>query len=432
MRVLFISGELIGADVCYRLKKEGCNVKLYIEDKSRKDCFEGIVKKTNNWKKELKWVGKNGLIVFDDVVHGKIQDKLIKSGYTVLGGCSNGAKLEINRDFAQKLFSAHGLDVEESVDFYDIDDAISYIEKNRGKWVVKQNGHISSLSYVGKLASGDDVISILKSYKKFNKNKHIKTISLQRVVEGVEVAVGRFYNGNAWTTPILINFEHKPFLDGGIGPLTAEMGTLAWYDKNENNKLFQATLAKIEPHLKKIDYRGFVDINCIVNEDKLIPLEATMRFGSPTNHLQSSMHISNWSELLLATARGEKFNLKYKKGYSIVVAVAIPPFPYPVISSDHYSKGVEILFNAPLKKKEMECLHFEEVSFSVESGNYCVAGSNGFIVFVTGNGETVEAARVEAYNVVKKIVLPKMMYRSDIGLKFIERDENLLIKWGWL
>jgi hypothetical protein len=49
---LFVSGELIAGDLAYRLKKEGCDVKLYIEDKSRRDCFDGMVKKTKDWRKE--------------------------------------------------------------------------------------------------------------------------------------------------------------------------------------------------------------------------------------------------------------------------------------------------------------------------------------------------------------------------------------------
>jgi len=37
MRELFVSGELIAGDLAYRLKNEGCDVKLYVKDKSRRD-----------------------------------------------------------------------------------------------------------------------------------------------------------------------------------------------------------------------------------------------------------------------------------------------------------------------------------------------------------------------------------------------------------
>ena len=96
MRVLFVSGELIAGDVAYRLKQEGCEVKLFIEDKSRGDCFVNMVEKTNDWRKELDWVGKDGLIVFDDVGYGKVQDDLRKKGYTVFGGSKESDRFTIS------------------------------------------------------------------------------------------------------------------------------------------------------------------------------------------------------------------------------------------------------------------------------------------------------------------------------------------------
>ena len=229
-----------------------------------------------------------------------------KKGFTVFGGCEKGDRLEKDREFAQSIFKSYGMEIEESKDFDKADDAIEYIKKNKSKWVVKQNSHDGALAYVGSSDDGSDVASVIKSYGKYNKSSAIKILSLQKKIEGVEIAIARFFNGNDWNGPIFVSFEHKPFLNEDIGPLTAEMGTLAWYDNNENNKIFQATLAKIKPYLKEIGYRGYVDINNIVNGDRIIPLEATTRFGSPTNHLQSGMHISSWQDILLSTAKGKR------------------------------------------------------------------------------------------------------------------------------
>ena len=102
MRVLFVSGELIAADVCYRLHREGCEVLLYIADPTRKDCLDGMVEKTDDWEKQLGWVGKRGMIVFDDVGYGAAQDALRKEGFTVFGGCEAGDRLEQNRQHAQE------------------------------------------------------------------------------------------------------------------------------------------------------------------------------------------------------------------------------------------------------------------------------------------------------------------------------------------
>ncbi|MCX6789749.1 MAG: phosphoribosylamine--glycine ligase [Candidatus Gribaldobacteria bacterium] len=432
MKVLFISGELIAGDLAYRLKQEGCEVKLYIEDKSRKDCFDGMVEKTDNWRKELDWVGKTGLIVFDDVGYGKIQDNLRKDGYNVFGGCEEGDRLEKDREFGQKIFRDYGIKIPDTFNFDNIKSAINYIKNHKGAWVIKQNGHESALNYVGVMNDGSDSISMLESY-----DKHLEediSVSLQKKVYGIEIGVARYFNGKDWAGPIEINIEHKALFNGGIGPQTGEMGTVIWYENNEKNKLFQTTLAKLKPFLEKINFKGDIDINCIVNKKNLYPLEATARLGCPSTHLQTEIQLSPWKDFLMAIAKGDNYNLKYKKGYGIVVSVSIPPFPYKAISSKFYSKDVKVLFKKKLSRKEWDRIHFEEVSLK-ENGNkeqYCVAGSNGYILYVTGFGSTLQKARKQAYNLIDKIVIPKMFYRTDIGAQFIATDQKLLKKWGWI
>jgi len=431
-RVLFISGELIAGDLAYRLKNEGCEVKLYIEDKSRKDCLDGMVEKTDDWKKELKWVGKDGLIVFDDVGYGKIQDDLREKGYQVIGGSEGGDKLELNRSYATKIFATCDIKTTKLFDFHNIDSAIKYIKDYPAKWVIKQNGHSSSFAYVGEMDDGSDVISVLENYKKYVTNKDVNIITLQKKAEGVEIGVARYFNGNDWVGPIEFNIEHKTLFNDGIGPMTGEMGTVMWYGNNENNKLYQETLFKIKPFLKKMKFKGDVDINCIVNKDKIYPIEATTRFGCPAIHLHSGLHLSPWSEFLTAIAKGEKYDLKHTNKIGVVVSICIPPFPYRGISSEYYLKDVRIFFNKKLSEKEFNQIHFEEVSFDKKDGRHYIAGGNGFIMYITGSGHTVEEARKEAYDLIKKLVIPKMFYRTDIGLKFINEDRKKLKKWGWI
>lgn len=430
MKVLFISGELIGAALACRLQEEGCDVRLYIEDESRKDCLHNIVKKSSDWKKELKWVGKNGLIVFDDVGYGKIQDELRAKGFLVVGGSEGGDRLEEDRQFAQKIFRSFGIDAPETISFKDASRAIAFVKKNPKRWVIKQDGHNSTLNYVGAMEDGSDALSVLERYGKAD----IHAISLQERIDGVEIGIARYFNGNDWVGPIEVNIEHKRLCNGDIGPMTGEMGTLAWYDHNEDNVLFQKTLAKIKPYLQKVNFRGDIDINCIVEKDKVSPIEVTARFGCPSTSLQIELHQSKWKDFLMAVAAGDTHNLRYKQGYGIVVSVAIPPYPYKVHAYDQYMKGVEIFFNRRLSEAEMDRIHFEEVSIKNTKGNkkYVIAGSNGYILYVTGYGKTVQKASEQAYSLINKIVIPKMFYRSDIGLKFIERDEILLKKWGYL
>jgi len=60
-----------------------------------------------------------------------------------------------------------------------------------------------------------------------------------------------------------------------------------------------------------------------------------------------------------------------------------------------------------------------------------VAGVSGYILIVTGSGQTVEEARKQTYNRVKNIRLQNMFYRVDIGTRWYQDSDKFQI-WGYL
>ena len=92
------------------------------------------------------------------------------------------------------------------------------------------------------------VVRMLEAYK-LALASEIKVFQLQRRVTGVEVAVGAFFNGVRFVTPININFEHKKMFPGNLGPSTGEMGTFMFW--TEPNRLFFQTLARMEAALAR-------------------------------------------------------------------------------------------------------------------------------------------------------------------------------------
>lgn len=429
-KVLFISGELIAGGLALKLKKEGCRVKLFIEHHKQQKCLNGFIEKTKNWKKELNWVGKEGLIIFDDVGYGKEQDSLRKKGYNVVGGSTGGDKLEKDRKFGQDILSKNGMLVVPTYNFSACGKAIKFIKSNPKAWVIKQNTHESALSYVGVFDDGKDAIDLLKNYKKIG----IKNISLQEKINGIEVSINRYFNGQDWVGPSEITIEHKSLFNDNLGPKTGEMGNLMWYDDNEGS-LFKETLLRLKPFLKKSNFRGDIDINCLINEDKVYPIEITSRFGCPITYSQSVMHLSPWYEFLSAVARGKDYNLKHRNGYCIALTLALPPFPYEIPLSKKYSAdGLEIFYKDKLSDEEINNLHFESVIKNINSGveRHLVSESIGYLMFVTGYGKNVKEAQKKVYSLAEKIIVPKIFYRTDIGTSFINSDKNKLKKWGWI
>ncbi len=434
MNILFISTDCIAINLAYLLKQEGHNVKLYIQKKKSRGNFDNLVTKTTNWRGELKWVGKDGLIVFDDTGWGKIQDNLRAKGYKVFGGCELGDKLEQDREFGQKIFKECGLKTVLLRDFKNMEDAVHFIYKNPKQWVIKHNDHDSKfLTYIGQLDNGGDCVSVLKNYL-HNKYINREKITLHERVHGVEIGVGRFFNGTDWVGPIEMNVEHTKLFPGDMGPITSEMGTAAWYDNNENNKLFVEVLNKLKPFLQQAKFIGDFEINCIVNKSGAYPLEATARFGTPIVHLQSTLNISPWGEFLYNLACGQKYNLKYRKGFGVVNLIATPPFPYGNHSNKDTLYGVNIYFKKDLSLEDRKHIFYEEISIrtGTQEGQLYISNTDGYILYTTAIAKTIKKAREESLAIADKILIPKVFYRNDIGKKFEEEELPILKKWGYI
>lgn len=430
MKVLFVSGELTGSGLCQKLLKEGNEVKLYIHKPDWKQCYSGIVEKINDWMKHLDWVGKDGLIIFDDVIFGSEQDELRAQGYTVIGSSKGGDELELQRKLFHDVAESLNLNTLDSYDFETVADAINFLESAPDRWVLKQSSHLSFLNFIGTATDGSDIIEKLQQYQ----DRGIAPIHLQKYADGIEIGVARYFNGTDWVGPIEINHEHKKLKNGDVGSLTPEMGTVMWYTENEDLPLYKKTLSKFKPYLQQIAFHGDFDINFIVNENNLWPLEATPRFGAPSTQLQVALHHSPWSEFLESVGKGLPYNLEYKNGYGVVVSIVVDPFPYEPNRSfseaqNDFTKK-RILFSEALTPEEFNHIHFEEVSQD-ENGFYW-SGNYGIVLHVTAHASTIAAAKDAAYTLIKKIHVDGMYYRTDIGERVAEIDLPTLKKWEWI
>lgn len=223
-KFLFISKDALISDIAWQVIKEGHDAKYFIEDKNEDDIADGFVPKTKDWKKELDWAE---VIVFDDVLgQGTLADKLRKNGKKVIGGTPYTDRLEDDRSFGQRELKKHGVKIIPFWEFSNFDEAIQFVREHPDEYVIKPSGeaqNIKRLLFVGMEKDGSDVIRVLESYKRVW-FKEIKIFQLQKKVNGVEIAVGAFFNGRNFIYPININFEHKKLFPGNFGPATGEMG----------------------------------------------------------------------------------------------------------------------------------------------------------------------------------------------------------------
>jgi phosphoribosylamine-glycine ligase len=272
MKFLFVTDESLSADLAWQLKKEGNEVKMHCHGQGEKDVGLGFFEKVEEWESLKDWAD---VIIFDDIGFGSKADQLRKEGKFVVGGSQYTDKLELDREFGQAELNSEGVDVLPSWNFTSFDEAVEFVKKNPDRYVLKPSGKAQNekeLLFIGQEADGKDILQVLEHYKA-NWSKKIKEFQMQKFAEGVEIAVGAFFNGKEFVMPVCINFEHKRLFPGELGPSTGEMGTAMFYTKD--SPVFEKTLAKAKEKLAASKYVGYVDINCIVNSRGIWPLEWT-------------------------------------------------------------------------------------------------------------------------------------------------------------
>ncbi|MBS3141364.1 hypothetical protein J4405_04440 [Candidatus Woesearchaeota archaeon] len=227
-KFLFVSFESVSGDLAWQLKKEGHEVKAYIESESDKDVYDGILEKVKDWKEHVDWAD---VVVFDYVGFGSTADSLRAKGKLVIGGSVYTDKLEQDREFGQNEMKRVGMLTLPHWDFSDFNSAIEFIKKNPGRYVFKPfDSNQKGILFMSQEDDGNDLIEILEQ-NKIAWAKKIKRFQLQKMAVGVEVAVGVFFNGKDFIYPIHVNFEHKKLFPGDLGPYCYSSDTEVLTDK---------------------------------------------------------------------------------------------------------------------------------------------------------------------------------------------------------
>jgi phosphoribosylamine--glycine ligase len=418
-------------DMYLRLQKAGHEVRVHMSDADSAGVMSGMLSFVDDWRAELDWVrraGSDGFVLFETASAGVIQDELRRNGFNVIGGSAFGDRLETDRAFGQEVMRDLGFKVAPSYEFSGFDEAIARVKESPARYVFKLSGTdwSSTRTYVGVMDDGRDMLALLGALRRSWTMDEQPEGVLMEFVEGVEVGVGAFFDGAKFLGPPNLDWEHKRFFPGDIGELTGEMGTVVTYRGAE--RIFDATLEKAAHLLASSGYCGYINLNTVVNERGIWPLEFTSRFGYPGFPILDALHDEEWDSIFAAMVTGNRGEIRTKPGLSVGVVLTVPTFPY-TSGYDETGKGMPVIFRDTLTEHDRDEIHFGEVALS--DGELVTAGMLGYVMVVTGTGATITAARQDVYDRIAKIVIPGMRYRYDIGARFAE-DAATLRRLGWL
>jgi phosphoribosylamine--glycine ligase len=437
MNILIIDSYCgLGLDTALRFINAGHRVKWYIDkdDEGKTTTIgDGLVEKVKDWEAWMKWAD---LVFLTDNISpflSKIR-KYREKGYAVFGGDDLTAKCELDRNLGQDIFKEAGIKcMDYEGPFNDFDSGIEFIKNNPDRWVSKPCGTETdkSLSYVSKDAG--DMITMLKRWKE---NGSKQQYILQKFRPGLEMAVAGHFGPHGFNKYFLEGWEFKKHMPGDLGVNTGEQGTVMRYVTE--SKLADMVLKPVEKYLHSINYCGFVDVNCIIDEKDgtPYPLEFTARCGWPCWNIQQALHVGDPAQWIYDLTQGVDSHEVMEDKIAVGVVLAHGSYPlnlrppkeemdFPVYT-DNASKYYNNIHPCELKLGKVTKIIDDEV---VEVPDWVTVGT--YILQTTGVADTVEAAKDEAYKIMKLIDLPNnKQYRTDIGNK-LEKDLPKLRSFGF-
>lgn len=441
MKVLAIDTDSNALDFLMRCQAWGHDVAWF--DRQHKDgsvrrAGEGMIYKIRDLNElRKKWLGWADLIfVCDNTYYIDLLEPFRKMGYPIVGPGVEAARMELDRRYGQQSMKNAGIPIMESKAFDDYDDAISFVKKHPHMLVSKPSGDANkALSYVAHDAG--DMVYMLQRWKRKPETQTLarkEGFILQEKKLGIEMAVGAFYGPGGWSKPLIVNFENKKLMNGDLGIATGEMGTLVY--ATAKNKLADAVLYPIESKLRAINYVGYIDNNCIIDDaGNPWPMEWTMRPGWPIWHNIMSLQVGDPAQWLRDLVDGKDTLTMIMDKPSISVVMAIPDFPYSKLTNKEIC-GIPI-YNAD----DMENIHLSGVMLGdapvqindkvVNMPHYVTA--EDYVLVATGVGNTITDARRTAYAAIKKIKIPNSpFYRTDIGRGRLVKQLPILKKLGYV
>ena len=426
MKFLVVTQDGFGSALAMKLTREGNAVRLHIGDPEARNIFEGLADKVDDWKQSLAWAE---CVVFLDNKCVDIWRECVKTK-PCYQGSEAGQKLEKDRLFSGKLAKEIGMEVPESLSVKTVAEVEKHLSAHPVKHVLKFTGGTCDSDDVllGEYDDGRDLLRFCRFIEE--SGKKWDEIEIQEKIDGLEVGMAGYFDGEKFDKDVELNFQMKRFAAGdggnGVGFLTGETGTLIRF-VTQKNEFYKRTLGAVAPYLKKVGYRGECDIGTIVSPDgKIYFIEFTPRTGVPDYVIQWELRETPVGDLIYQVATGKLTDKnKVRAGWAMGVVVMTPGFPDPD-SSEKRSVGLPIL---GYDGQEDHCALFE--ARKGKDGLEISEGGYGYPCVMTGRGPTAESAIRRTYWMLnsantKRVFVPKGWYRSDIGQRVVENKEEFI------
>ncbi|GLQ29718.1 phosphoribosylamine--glycine ligase [Litoribrevibacter albus] len=349
-----------------------------------------------------------------------VVDRFEKEGLNIFGPTQGAAQLEGSKAFTKDFLARHNIPTAEYQNFTEIEPAVAYVKEKGTPIVIKADGLAAGKGVII-AQTEEEAVNAIEDMLEGNKFGDAGSrVVVEEFLTGEEASFIVMVDGTD-VLPLASSQDHKARDNGDQGPNTGGMGAyspapVVTQDIHDRimKEVIMPTVEGMQAEGNR--YRGFLYAGIMVAADGTPKvLEYNCRFGDPETQPIMLRLKSNLADLCLAAIQGKlpETTVEWDERASVGVVMAAGGYP------DSYKKG-DIITGLP--QMEVEGIKVFHAGTAEHEGN--VVTNGGRVLCATALGNSVSEAQQKAYLLVKQINWDGVYYRTDIGYRAIEREQN--------
>lgn len=329
-----------------------------------------------------------------------LADALRKEGIPVFGPSAAAAQLEGSKDFAKQVMHDAGVPTARSFTCTTKSEIIAALDAFGAPYVVKHDG----------LAAGKGVVVTTDRQLALDHAYLSPQVVIEEYLEGPEISLFGISDG---TTILAMQpaQDFKRAFDGDLGPNTGGMGAyspLPWAPPD----IVEQTLVQVlrptvaEMKARNTPFIGLLYAGLALTKQGIRVIEFNARFGDPETQVLLPRLKTPLARLLYQAATGslmDSSDLEWSSQSAVTVVLAAQGYPKAPLVGDPITEIASV----------KDAVVYQAGTVFKDG---VLQSSGGRVLAVTGIGDSLAAARSQAYEGIEKIVLSGGYYRRDIAL----------------
>ena len=345
-----------------------------------------------------------------------VGDALRAEGFKVFGPNANAAGIEGSKAYARELMDRGGVPSARWEVFDEVDKAVAFMDELGPPYVVKADGLAAGKGVLVATDRDEAVEAIRDRIERRAFGDAGAKVVIEEFLDGEEASLIAFTDGTA-VVGCEVAQDYKRVFDDDAGPNTGGMGSYSPVPSCPPETADRILSEIIEPMVRATADAGAPFVGALYAGLALTSrgprvVEFNARFGDPETQALLPRLLSDFGEVVMATATGELSGSRLEWSPRPCVSVVLASEGYP----GSYDTGIEI---GGLETVEVsDDVVVFHAGTALKKGSVVTAG--GRVLAVSALGDDFVAARERAYEATNRITFDGKHQRFDIGLRAAE------------